>query len=103
MELLGGKYHSVFKVLSDNQRTDSDVTYLIVRDMDNKEIYKKVVFQKNCLLWLLEIDDNGEPTVHPLTATERKRYTRRILKAVKTYHHDHYLEMLRDPNVILIR
>ena len=102
MGLLGGKWHDVFRVLSDNKYTDSAFPYLVVKDMDNAKIYKKVVFEKNVLMWL-EKGTNGERLLQPLTAAERKRYTRRILKAVKTYHQDHYQELLQDPNAVFIR
>ena len=97
MGLLGGKWYSVFKILLDNKFTDSDFPYLVVRDMDNKTIYRKIVFEKDGLMWLGK-GDNGDRILQPLTAAERTRYTRRILKAVKTYHKDHYQELLRDPN-----
>ena len=102
MGLLGGKWHDVFRVLSDNKFADSAFPYLIVQDMDNKQTCKKVVFEKNELMWLGK-GDNGEWILQPLTAAERKRYTRRILKAVKTYHNDHYRELLQDPNAVFIR
>ena len=100
--ILGGKWHAVFRVLSDNKFTDSAYPYLIVKDMDNAKIYKKVVFEKNVLMWLGK-DANGERLLQALTAAERKRYTRRILKAVKTYHQDHYQEQLKDPHAVFIR